>query len=100
MSNISSNDRAIKKSAEAEPPYTPRPSAPRLEGPEKDALVENVVRGMKVPETYTHVHVINYPAFNESWDHMLVNFYFEQESDPKTYIKSFRAYTSGDIKEA
>ena len=96
--DMSNNDRAIKRSAEQEPTYVPRPSAPRLEGTEKELMVAKVSKEMNVPMNWSHVHIVNYPAFDERWDHMLVNFYYEQDEDPTTFIKAYRAYTDGTIE--
>lgn len=98
MSNESPTDRAIKKSAENEPEYVAKPSAPRLEGQDKATVVAEVIRTMGVAENFSHVHVIDYPSFNGIWDHMLVNFYYDNDEDPTTTIASFRYYLDGNVE--
>jgi hypothetical protein len=93
-------EKAIKKSAMDIPPYEARPSAPRLEGSEKDSLVKTVIAAKDVPMNYDAVNVFNYTAFDENFDHMLLNFYYTNPTDPTTTILSYRAYTSGNITEA
>ncbi len=100
MSGDSAEDRAIKKSANDVPPYEAKNKVPRLEGTEKDDLVRRLVDEMNVDQSYTHVNVYNYPAFDEAWDHMLVNFYYQNPKDPTTSLKCYRVYTSGRITNA
>ena len=100
MSGDSAEDRAIKRSAMDAPKFEARPIVPRLEGSEKAAMVANVVNSMNVDQTYTNVNVYNYPAFDEAWDHMLINFYYTNAKDPLTSIKSYRVYTAGEITNA
>ena len=84
---MSSSDRAIKKSAEQEPEYTPRPSAQRLPDGELKLSVINKCKNVKAG--YTHVHVIDYPSFDASFDWYRVNFYYSQDVDPTTRIDSY-----------
>jgi len=100
MSGESAEDRAIKRSSNDVPKFEVRNKVPRLEGSEKNTMVADVVRAMNVDQTYTHVNVYNYPAFNEAWDHMLVNFYYSNIKDPTTSLRCYRVYTSGDITNA
>lgn len=98
MSNESPIDRAIKKSSENEPEYVAKPSAQRLKGKERNEIVAAVMESQNVAENYTHVHVTDYPTFNKIWDHMLVNFYYQHDSDPTTTIASFRYYLDGTVE--
>ena len=93
-------DKAIKRSAMEVPPWEGRASAPRLEGEEKDSLVTSLIEAKDVPLNFDSVIVFNYPALYEEFDHMLVNFYYSNITDPTTTIKSYRVYTSGKMTEA
>lgn len=92
-------EKAIKKSAMDVPPWEGRKSAPRLEGSEKEDLVKSLIEAKDVPLNYVAVNVINYPAYDENFDHMLVNFYYTNDTDPTTTIKAYRVYVSGDIED-
>ena len=87
MSQESASDRAIKASANDTPPYVPRPSAQRVTGEHAQAVI-NAITLPYAPD-YTHVHVIDYPAFDKSFDWYRVNFYYNHEEDPTTRISSF-----------
>jgi len=93
-------DKAIKASAMDEPKVTGRKSAPRLAGEAKASLVAEVVKAKNVNQNYDHVIVFNYPEYDDCWDHMLINFYYTQDTDPATIIKAYRVYESGDITDA
>ena len=89
MSDMSQNDRAIKRSAEQEPEYVPKPSAMALEeGALKNSIIAKVVD--QTPENYTHAKVIDYPSFDSAFTWYRVNFYYEHDEDPTTTINSFR----------
>lgn len=86
--DMSANDRAIKKSAESEPEYTPRASAMALEnGALKSSIIAKVAD--QTPENYTHVKVIDFPSFDPAFTWYRVNFYYEHQEDPRTTINSF-----------
>jgi len=92
-SDMSPSDRAIKKSAESEPEYTPRASAKRLPDSE---LRDRIIAKCDVPLGYTHVHVIDYPGFDPAFTWYRANFYYENDTDPTTSIKSF-VIPKGDL---
>jgi hypothetical protein len=93
-------DRAIKRSAMDLAPGPSRPQCPRLEGKEKESLVSSLIKAKNVPINFDSVAVFNYPAFDECFDHMLINFYYTNNTDPTTTIKAYRVYKSGDISDA
>ena len=93
-------DKDIKRSAMNMPPSTGRVSSPHLKGKEKDSLIKALIEAKDVPMNFDAVNVFNYPAFDECFDHMLVNFYYTNLTDPTTTILSYRVYTSGNITEA
>lgn len=95
------NDKAIKKSADENIPFRKKQSAPRLTGIKKKAIVDKVFDSVKdLDPSYDSVVVVDYPDFNKQFDHMLVNYYYSQETNPTTYIRSIRVYTSGEITNA
>lgn len=87
MSFESTEDKAIKKSANDVPPYVPRRSAQRATGEHAQAVIDSI----KLPYNprYDHVHVIDYPAFDPAYDWYRVNFYYSHDEDPTTRITSF-----------
>ncbi len=87
MNDMSSNDRAIKKSSENTPDYEPREKVKRLEGAEA-AVIINAIKD-DYPSNYKHVHVIDYPGFDPAFTFYRVNFYYEHDTDPTTRIISF-----------
>lgn len=93
-------DKAIKRSAMDEPPYEGRKSAPRLEGEDKDTVVATVVEAMDVNQNYDHVLVFDYPAYDECFNFMLVNFYYTQDVDPTTRIAAYRVWSDGKVTTA
>lgn len=92
-------DKEIKRSAMNVPPSTGRVSSPHLKGEEKDSLIKSLIEAKDVPMNFDAVNVFNYPAFDENFDHMLVNFYYTNDTDPTTTIKAYRVYISGDIED-
>jgi hypothetical protein len=98
--NVDQLDKDIKRSAMNIPSSTGRVPTPHLKGAEKDSLVKSVIEAKDVPINFDAVNIFNYPAVDECFDHMLVNFYYTNLTDPTTTILSYRVYTSGDITEA
>ena len=86
MDNMSKSDRAIKKSAEDEPDFTPRASAKRLPDGE---LRDRIFALCDAPAGYTHRYVVDYPSFDKRFNWYRANFYYQNEEDPTTSIKSF-----------
>lgn len=84
--DMSASDKAIKRSAEQEPEYSPRASAKRMPDSE---LRDKILRQCDAPLGYTHVHVIDYPGFDPRFTWYRANFYYENDEDPTTSIKSF-----------
>ncbi len=87
------NDRAIKQSSEDMSGFTPlRTSCPILRsGDEYDRCV-GVARTM-VPAGFIAVKVVDYEAHIPRWPHgQLVNFYYENDTDPRTTIEGVRVF--------
>jgi hypothetical protein len=95
-------DKAIKASSEDEPPFSRPPSPKRLTGDAKDAvlaLVDN--SSLSVPPSYTHVNVVDFIGFNpETFDYILVNYYYEHDTDPRTRIISRRVWSNDKVTTA
>ena len=92
------NDKEIKKSAEDTSGSIARPSAITLKaGEEFDRCVVACKTQAVVPAGYLAARVIDYNNFNAMWDHNLVNFYYQNETDPTTTIVSFRVTPDGDV---
>jgi hypothetical protein len=95
------NDKAIKKSADENIPFRTKRSASRLIGEKKTAVLSAIDSKIKdLDPSYDSVVVIDYPDFDKQFDNMLVNYYYSQETNPTTYIRSIRVYTSGEITNA
>tara|TARA_R110000868_G_scaffold183410_1_gene424691 strand:- start:1293 stop:1586 length:294 start_codon:yes stop_codon:yes gene_type:complete len=95
------NDIDIKRSAAENIPFKTRRSASRLSGEKKTAVLKCIANKIKdLDPSYDSVVVIDYPDFDKQFDHMLVNYYYSQETNPTTYIRSIRVYTSGEITNA
>ena len=95
-------DKAIKASSEDEPPFSRPPSPKRLTGDAKDAvlaLVDN--SSLSVPPSYTHVNVVDFIGFNpDTFDYILVNYYYEHDTDPRTRIISRRVWSNDKVTTA
>ncbi len=86
-------ERAIKKSAEDTSGFTPRPCPNRLKsGETHDREVGKVKAAALVTPGYVASIVVDYRSHSDIWDHNLVNFYYENDTDPRTTIESFRVY--------
>lgn len=92
-------ERAIKKSAEDTDFEPLRRSPDRLKTGERyDETIRTVTGYAVVPANYTHALVIDYISFDSRWDHNMVNFYYQNDTDPTTTIVSFRAYADGRVE--
>ena len=91
-------ERAIKKSAEDTSGFTPRPSPDRLKrGDIYDRDISKVKANAVVSPGYVAAIVVDYRSHSNIWDHNLVNFYYENDTDPRTTIESFRVYDNGMV---
>ena len=95
-------DKAIKASSEDEPPFSRPPSPKRLIGDAKDsvlALVDN--SSLSVPPSYTHVNVVDFIGFNpDVFGYILVNYYYEHDTDPRTRIIARRVWSNDKVTTA
>ena len=85
----SSQDRAIKKSAENEPEYVGKPSAQRLPDGELRDKIMNSLPWEKIRADYHHVNVIDYPSYDERFTWYRVNLYYSNPEDPRTTLDSW-----------
>lgn len=98
MDNMSTSDKAIKKSADENVPFESRPSAKRLpEGQLKDQILA-AIPAEKLRLGWDTVHVIDYPGFDKRFDFYRVNFYYTNQEDPTTSIDSWCVSVT-DIKD-
>ena len=66
-------------------------------GPEFERCRDAAVASGLVDEGYVHVKVADYPSLYKNWDHSLINFYYENESDPRTTIIALRIGVDGKV---
>lgn len=53
-----------------------------------------------VPEGYIYAKVADYPTLYKNWDHSLINFYYQNETDPRTTITALRVGVTGSVSRA
>lgn len=48
---------------------------------------------------YTHVKAFDYEAHMPGWPHgQLINFYYDNETDPRTTLECFRVWSDGRVE--
>lgn len=98
----SANDKAIKKSSEDTSDFGPmRVNIPRLKrGEEYDRCVVACKTNAVVPPGYIAAIVCDYINSGTAMAGIgnLVNFYYENDTDPRTTIVSFRVDTEGNVR--
>jgi hypothetical protein len=67
-------------------------SADQIKGQALNAIVNRVLDSFYVNESYIHVKAFDLPKFDSRFTYYLVNFYYEQEKDPKTYLDCYRVF--------
>lgn len=67
-------------------------SADQIKGQQLKKLVDRILDSYNVKESYVHVKAFDLPKFDARFNYYLVNFYYEQENDPKTYLDCYRVF--------
>ena len=93
-------DKMIKRSSEDTSGTEPsRKSPERLKtGDIYDKHRIQVADSHSPPVDWVACLVVDYMSFDERFDFNLVNFYYENEDDPRTVIRSFRSYADGRVE--
>ena len=92
-------DRLIKDSAMDTTGSGPRRAVAKTlrYGEEFERVRDAALASGLVDEGYVHVKVADYPSLYKQWDHSLINFYYENESDPRTTIIALRVGVDGKV---
>lgn len=95
-------DKAIKASSEDEPPFSKPPGPKRLTGDAKASVLTLIDNSdLSVPPSYEHVNVVDFIGFNpDTFNYILVNYYYEHDEDPRTRIISRRVYSNDKVTTA
>ena len=78
-----------------------RPQAPVLrDGEEFERCRDAALASNLVPANYIYAKVADYPSLYKNWDHSLINFYYENDTDPRTTIIALRIGVDGTVSRA
>ena len=98
LSNGNDKDSEYTRSAKDNGYVSDRKIAKLLNGSKLVDITNKIYEVYNIYEKYTHVKAFDLPEYDNAFNYYLVNFYYEQEKNPQTYLDCYRVYLSGKVE--